>query len=232
METIQTEVTVNSNLKINSKKEENNIKTDLKRSLLITKFNLKWLVNNKKTLLFVSIFFLSSIFLAITYIPWDAATGAILLMYLIVPELVILGTIGYDVRESTIYHNLTISGVSRNSFHFSSLLTTFIIGILLSVIFWPIIWIISLFPNVILNDWIFSSMAHQYQTNILTGGAIINLIYCVLLTSLVSFSFYFAIHSWVKNLRVYYFWIMSIFILDLIRLGKVRYIWMQLFTYI
>ncbi|BDU67366.1 MAG: hypothetical protein TYPL_0190 [Candidatus Tyloplasma litorale] len=218
---METKIKVKDNNFLNIK-EENNIKTDFKRSLLITKFNLKWLLNNKKTLLFVMIFFVSSVFLVTTYIPWDAATGAILLMYLIVPELIVLGTIGYDVRESTIYNNLNMSGISRNSFHFSSLLTTFIIGILLSVIFWPIIWIVSLFDNVILNDWIFANTVHQYHVNILAGGSIINLIYSILLTSFVSFAFYFAIHSWAKNLRVYYFWVMSMFILGIIFGGSLN----------
>lgn len=185
----------------------------------LMEFNFKFLTRNISTVLLIVTFLLCAITIPVIFIPMRNAFGGSLLLYLILPELIILGHIGYDIKVSTLYYNIETTGIRKRYFYLSSLFTIIIIGMFLSAVFWSIMWIISM-KGLMFGR--FAGTASHVSYNILAYGQIINIIYITIVASLVSYSFYFLLHSLANSIKVYYIFVILALVLGIIFGGSLN----------
>ncbi len=180
--------------------------------LNLVKLNLSYLSNNLKSVLSISIFFVISIMMPLIFIPVTMFAGISTIIYLVIPSLIILGSIGYGMKVSTLYGNMISTGYKKREFYISSIITIFIFSVVSSFVYWPIIEILGLI-GLLKASWI---GGYGYSINLLNLRVCSYLAYIIMLNSVLSFSIYFLIHALVGNIRNYYTIIFSIFILGII----------------
>ncbi len=189
------------------------------------KFNLKSFLNNLRLLSIVLIFFILGIILCMCLIPYQRAGGALLLLYQTVPLFIIMGWFSFNLRNSILFKNLKLNGYKTRWFYLSQLITLFIIGNILSLIFWILMFFFVYF-GLFLSEWSFiSNQFFAKGTIIFNNNALINLIYITNINILLVFSIYFAIHSLIKDSKQYYFIIMVILLIGIFFGGSLNTYW-------
>ncbi len=180
--------------------------------------NIKFLLNNFKVLWQMLIFIIIGIVIPVIFIPITASMAVSILSYLILPSLLVMGCIGYEMKESSLYKNLIISGYKKREFYLSTFITILIVGLVLTTIFWPIISILGK-AGYLMTGW---RNSNRYSINLVSWFVLMNLVYIIIIESIVSFSFYFMFHSIINSSKAYYTIILSIFILGIIFGGSLN----------
>ena len=132
--------------------------------------------------------------------------------------LIILGSSTYTFRNSSLFNNLSIFGVNKSMFYISQFLTLFVIGTMLTISFNLIIFILGK-AGILLNS---LSISSKYGTNIRVSvgtnvfqySSLVILIYLSNLNIILTFSIYFLVHKFSKNIKNYYFVIIGLLILS------------------
>ncbi len=182
----------------------------------IIKLNLKSIIHRKEILFIVLSFFVMAVIVGTIYIPYYGAAPVFYLTYEILPLLIIIGWTGWQMRKTTLYKNIKSSGVGKYSFYIAQFLTIIIIGNILTLFFWSIVWLLGTVGAFKAGWGEAISGVSKAKFNIFSYGSIFLIIYCAELNMLLSFSLYFLLNSFIKDIKVYYTIIISIFLLGII----------------
>lgn len=191
-----------------------NIGKILNRAFDLCKLNFKSIFKNKSLLLLLSIFFIISLLIAIIFIPYILIGSYFILLAVALPVLIILGWVSYNCRKSTMYKNMNITGMSKSTFYLGQIFTTFLLTIILSFAIWMIVWFLGNF-NIFLLDWVWDN-SNSGKINPFYGDTWINIIYITILSSVLIFSFYFFLNSFIPNQKFYYIFIVILFLFGII----------------
>lgn len=184
------------------------------KSIEIFKFNLTSLIKNKSMFIYLSLFFIMAFVLIVVLLPYRYAGGPVIITYLVLPLFVIIGWTGYNLRNSTLYSNVSITGVRKSSFYLGQILTLLVIGNILSLIFFMTVFLLSPF-EIWSSNW-GVLQPDPISVNPFANGAWINIIYITEITSLLTFSIYFLFHSWFKSEKFYYIIVVGLYLLGII----------------
>lgn len=177
----------------------------------LTWLNIKYILNNFWTALQLLSFLVAAIIVPAIFIPYRQAGAMIVILGLILPTISIMGNIGYGMRESTLFKNIKTAGYKNRNFYLPSILTIFFLQIVLSLIFMPIFWILGK-TGILMSQW----RVRGLSFNTLNWIVIVLWPYIIVLSTLISFSFYFLIHNIVSTQKGYFTIVLSFFILSII----------------
>lgn len=168
----------------------------------------------------ISSFYVLAMTLAIIFIPVWGSGAMFQLVTMIIPGLIILGVTGANVKKSTLYMNISTSGVKRRAFYVAQLITTIVVVNVLSIILWSLVWFLGHFA--IFLDNFYVGQAYYMKTNPLIYGTPFFICYITMLTSLTVFATYFLIESITKSEKAYNLIVTSLFILGIIFGGSLN----------
>lgn len=187
-------------------------KLSVKQFILNTKF----LFSNKYIYFNTLLFILLTEVISCIFSPF-AITGAIKLeIGISIPILLILGSLSFEWKRSTLNKNQIINGISKFDYYISLIITIFVWGNILMILFLSID---SIFfeLGLQLNNWIWEGGER------IEGGKLnlqlvtmIGLIYVVQLNLLILFAIYFVAHRLFPNIKSYYIFICIITIICVI----------------
>ncbi len=196
-------------------------KSSLLNAIDIVKFNFKSLVRSKMFPIMVAIFFAMVLIATFVFVPYNWGVGLFYIAYLQLPCLIMMGWITYNVMDSVIYKNIRSSGIGTVAFFVAQLATILIIGNILTLIFWPIVWVMAHYGLFIAN-WADKTSQATTIFNPLSNHTWILILYCAELTIGVTFAFYFIIQFWVTNIKVYYLIVVPTILLSIIFGGVIN----------
>ena len=171
-------------------------------------FNVKTILKNWRSLLFLVVFFIIGVSVSIIFIPYSVSGGIDFFISVTFPMLIILGAITYNLRNSSLYENSNLSGTNKFTFYVSQFLTLFVVGTSLSLSFNFLMYILGemgILLNILTVSSKFGSDVRiPAGTNIFKYSSLIILIYLSNLNIVLTFSVYFIIHGLSKNIKNYY----------------------------
>lgn len=191
-----------------------------KDSINIFKFNMTSIYKRKSILIYIALFFVLTFMTFGVILPFRLAGGVALMSYLVVPLFVILGYLGYNMRKSTVYKNISSNGLSRSSFYLGQLISVLLIGNIITLCFYSILFALSPFA-IWSSNW-GATQSPPIQVNPFYNGAWINIIYITQVTILLTFSVYLLIQSICDNERAYYITVAGIYMLGIIFGGTIN----------
>ncbi len=186
----------------------------------VFKFNLKSLLKKTNLWIYMGFFFVLAFLLIVVLLPYRYAGGPVLMTYMVLPLFIIIGWTGYNLRKSTLYSNVSTSGIDKKSFYLGQVMTVVLFGNILSLMFFGIVFMLSPFAIWSANWGI--TQPDPIAVNPFANGAWINIIYITELTSVLTFSVYFLIHPFMKSEKTYYVVIVSFYILGIIFSGSLN----------
>lgn len=200
--------------------KENVWLTSIKRSKNTIALNLKFIFSNKKLLTIISVFYLIAMVLPTIFLPFYLSGGVIILVAVILPGLIILGAVGANLHSSTLYKNISTSGIRKRTFYISQLITTIIVVNILSAVLWTIIFILGRF-NIFLDGWVWEH-SNRMKVNPFAHWTMIPIIYVTNQCALLIFAVYFLIDSFTNDSKTYNIIIAGIFIIGIIFGGSMN----------
>ncbi len=195
-----------------------NIVTQKIKSIInISLLNFNILLRNYKNLWYFGIFFFVAIITPIVFMPYNFSGGEEIVFYLTTPLFIVLGWLTYNFRLSSLYGNLSISGITKNEFYLSSIFTIFIIGNILTITFVPVVFILGKLGGIFMSEWGFlGGKTFPSGINLFEYSSLVNLIYISNLDIIVVFSVYFLVHNLFLNIKTYYSFVFAIIILNIV----------------
>ncbi len=211
--------------KVNTQKIKEYSKSIFRGAINIFLFNLEAIRTKKSFYIMTGVFFAMVLTCVVVFVPYSWGVGLFFIAYLILPSLIILGWTGYNMSDSTLMKNIKGGGIRNLTFFFGQYITIFIVGNILSLVFWPIVIIMGK-SRLFVAIW--SDKSKQ-----LSDGTInyidplrnltwILIIYAAQVYIAISFATYLIIQIWINSAKTYYMFVISIVILSIIFGGVIN----------
>lgn len=177
----------------------------------LTKLNFKYILNNSVTLIQLFVFAFCAVFCTVVFSPLRVSGSLLVVTGVLIPSLVVMGNIGYGMRNSSLYSNIRAAGFRKRDFYIPTLVTILFLQIFLSAVMWSSMWVLGKL-GIIMVQW----RERGYSVNILTFISIVSICYTIFIGTFVVFIFYFLTHNLVSSIKGYYIVVMVTFIIGVI----------------
>lgn len=187
------------------------------------KFNLNYIFSNKNIAVILSVFLISSWILPVIFVPYFDAVAYFLLLNTSIPCLLVLGSLSYAFKKSSLYKNMYLSGQKDVIFYLNQFITISILDIVMSFIFWVVLWLMG-FSGILLADFSFLTNEKIPQgTNIFAHYLVIlYLFYSITICMILTFLCYVFLESLVRHKTNYYMLVTIILFFGIIFCGALN----------
>ncbi len=193
----------------------------LRRATDILLFNLRAL-KNKASFYITSLLFTVLVIICVgVFWPYADVIGLFYLCYLVLPLLVLLGWTSYNITSSSLINNIRCTGIKSVPFYLAQLFTVLIMGNILSIIFWPIIYILGI-SGVFIPFWVDKFVNNNQVINVFANYSWIYMIYITQIYIFVTFTVYMLMHVLLSTATSYYLTVISLLLLSIIYGGIIN----------
>lgn len=188
----------------------------------LTKLNFMYIVNSWKTMGHLIFFLVFSLTIPTIFVAYRSCGGALWIFGVIAPSLIVMGNISYGMKKSSLYSNMRTSGFRMRDFYLPTLITMFLVQLIMVLLIFPSLWIFGRFGWLMIEFNVLGQNDPRAVVNIFNFTVIVGLVYCLLLSTLISFSFYFVFHNLISTSKGYYAVVMATLIIGIIFGGSVN----------
>lgn len=193
------------------------------------KLNLKFVFSTKFIVFAVFVFMIFSLIIPTILFPYKTMGGFMLLVYDTMPLLIILGGTTYSIRKSTLYQNMQVNNHNKFIWYLSQILTIFLLGNILTFVYWPIIYVIGYLGGLMETGFGISFDSggitrtyYEFGSQIFKNGSWFNILYISNVNILVVFAFYFVVSSFVSNIKSYNVAIGVVLVMGIVFTGSIN----------
>lgn len=204
---------MNTKIKINEVK--NNQMNNALTIFELVKFIIKSALMSRMLIIVTLLLSIFALTIPVFMFPWTSTACFSFFIMVTIPLLVFLGWFSFSLKNSSLYENLTLGGMSKTKYYLGQYISLWIISMVLSILYLVLFNIIASF-GILLYDYanfgdrmIVGSINKNYY-------AILNFLYIVNINSLLTFSIYFLFRNTVKTKNQYYSLIFTLIILTFI----------------